>query len=219
MKEHKPKYRLIIFDMDGTLLNGRTIFKIAEEKGFENKLNEIMKGKMVAYKKTIEIAKLLRCIEKDEFLEIFRKIPLNENAKYVVNELKKIGMKIAIATDSYQIAAMDLKNRLGIDYVFSNEIVIKGNHLTGEIILNNKNPTKKFEGCKIHSICKRDILFQLCKDLKIGIEETIAVGDGKVDICMIKEAGLGIAFNAEEDVRKNADVSINNLTEILKYVA
>ncbi len=205
--------------MDGTLLNGRTIFKIAEEKGFEKKLAEIIKSKMMAYKKTIEIAKLLKCIKKDEFLEIFRKIPLNKNAKYVVDELKKIGMKIAIATDSYQIAAMDLKSRLGIDYVFSNEIVIKNNHLTGDIILNNKNLTKKFEGCKIHSICKRDVLFQLCKDLKISTDEAIAVGDGKVDICMIKEAGLGIAFNAEEEVRKNADVIVNNLIEILKYVA
>lgn len=205
--------------MDGTLLNGRTIFKIAEEKGFEKKLAEIIKSKMMAYKKTVEIAKLLKCIKKDEFLEIFRKIPLNKNAKYVVDELKKIGMKIAIATDSYQIAAMDLKSRLGIDYVFSNEIVIKNNHLTGDIILNNKNLTKKFEGCKIHSICKRDVLFQLCKDLKISTDEAIAVGDGKVDICMIKEAGLGIAFNAEEEVRKNADVIVNNLIEILKYVA
>ena len=205
--------------MDGTLLNGRTIFKIAEDKGFEKKLDEIMRSKMMAYKKTIEIAKLLECIKKDEFLEIFRKIPLNKNAKYVVNELKKIGMKIAIATDSYQIAAVDLKNRLGIDYVFSNEIVIKNNHLTGDITLNNKNLTKKFEGCKIYSICKRDVLFQLCKDLKISTDEAIAVGDGKVDICMIKEAGLGIAFNAEEEVRKNADIAINNLIEILKYVA
>lgn len=212
------RYKLIIFDMDGTLINGRTIFKIAEEKDFKEKLMEILNSEKRAYEKTIEIAKLLHCITKEEFLKIFREIPLNDNAKYVIEELKKLGIKVAIVTDSYHIVALDLKNRLNVDYVFSNEIIIKNNHLTGEVILNNKEISKRFEGCKIHSICKRDILLQLCKLLEISAEEVIAVGDSSVDICMLKEAGLGIAFNAEEEVRKNADVSISNLIEILKYV-
>ncbi|HHF56509.1 MAG TPA: HAD family hydrolase [Thermoplasmatales archaeon] len=212
-------YKLVVFDMDNTLLNGRTIFKIAEEKGFMDKLIEIIDSKEEAYRKTIEIAKLLRCMREKEFLKIFRKIPLNKNAEYVVKELKKMGMKIAIVTDSYQIAALDLKERLGIDYVFSNELVVEDGHITGEITLNNKMLTKKFEECKIHSICKKEVLQKLCKQLGIETKEVIAVGDSGVDICMLKEAGLGIAFNADYGVREAADVSISDLSEILKYAA
>lgn len=212
-------YKLVVFDMDNTLLNGRTIFKIAEEKGFMDKLIEIIDSKEEAYRKTIEIAKLLRCMREKEFLKIFRKIPLNKNAEYVVKELKKMGTKIAIVTDSYQIAALDLKERLGIDYVFSNELVVEDGHITGEIMLNNKMLTKKFEECKIHSICKKEVLQKLCKQLGIETKEVIAVGDSSVDICMLKEAGLGIAFNADYGVREAADASISDLSEILKYAA
>jgi len=211
------EYKLVIFDMDGTLLNGRTVFKVAEEKGFKNKLIEIMNGKKEPYRKTIEIAKLLKCMTKEDFLKIFREISFNENAEYVVKELKKLGIKTAIATDSYHVAAFDLKERLGIDYAFSNEIVIESGHFTGEIILNNKNLTKRFNGCKIHSICKREVLHRLCRMLDIKEKEVIAVGDSSVDICMLKEAGLGLAFNASKEVAKNADISITDLSEILKY--
>lgn len=206
-----------MFDMDGTLINGRTIFKIAEERNFKKELMEIIESKKDAYKKTIEIARLLKCMRTEEFLEIFKKIPIQKNADYVVKELKKMNIITAIVTDSYQIPAMYLQKKLGIDYVFSNKLLIENSHINGKVILHNKNPVKKFESCKIHSICKRDVLRYLCRELKIDSREVIAVGDGKVDICMIKESGLGIAFNGDEEVRKEADVSINELTEILKY--
>ena len=93
---------------------------------------------------------------------------------------------------------------------------MKDGHVTGEIKICNNEP--KFINCKQHSICKKEILNELCKKLGIRKEETIAVGDGEIDICMIKEAGLGIAFNGNEKVIKNADVKIENLAEILKYV-
>ncbi len=209
-------YRLIIFDMDGTLLKERTIFRIAKEKGFLEKLISIMEEKIKPYEKTILIAKLLKCMDIEELIKIFRKIPLNEGAEFVIKKLKEKGIKIAIATDSYQIFALDLKKRLGIDFIFSNELVVKDGHVTGEIKICNNEP--KFINCKQHSICKKEILNELCKKLGIRKEETIAVGDGEIDICMIKEAGLGIAFNGNEKVIKNADVKIENLAEILKYV-
>ncbi|RLF45521.1 MAG: hypothetical protein DRN29_06565 [Thermoplasmata archaeon] len=212
-------YKLVVFDMDGTLLNGRTVFRIAEERKFRDKLAKIMDSKKEPYRKTIEIAKLLRCMTEKEFLEIFRKIPLNKNAEYVVKKLKEMEIKTAIVTDSYQIAALDLKERLGIDYAFSNELVVKDGHITGEITLNNNMLTKKFEGCKIHSICKKEVLQKLCEQLGIETKEAMAVGDGSIDICMLKEAGLGIAFNADYGVRKAADVNISDLSEILKYAA
>jgi len=214
----KHKFGLVIFDMDGTLLNGRTIIKVAEKKGFKNKLLKIMKKDEIEYKKSVEIAKLLKCLTEKEFLEIFREIPVQKHAKYVVNKLKNKGIKTAIVTDSYDIAAYDLGERLGIDYVFSNKLIKHNGHLTGEIMLANNNLTPRFEGCKIHSICKKDVLGYLCRKCGMKPSEVIAVGDGDVDICMLKEAGMGIAFNASEKVRKNADISITNLKDILNYI-
>ncbi len=210
-------YKLVIFDMDGTLLNGRTIFEIAKEKGFMDELVKIMNSGKEAYKRSIAIAKLLECMTEKEFLKIFRGIPLNKNAEIVVEKLKAMGIKTAIITDSYHIAALDLKRRLSIDYAFSNELVIEDGHITGEIILHNKNPVKKFEECRQHSICKKEAMEKLCMELNIEKREVIAVGDSPGDICMLKEAGLGIAFNGSDEIKKVADASIDDLIEILKY--
>ena len=204
--------------MDGTLLRERTIFRMAEERGFEEELRKIIDTEKPSYEKSMEIARLLKCMERDEFMEIFRKIPLRENAGYVIKELKRKGLKTAIVSDSYQIAADDLKRRLDMDYAFANKLIVKNGHMTGEIIIHNKNLKKRFNGCKIHSICKRDVLHNLCRKMGIKCEEAIVVGDGKIDICMLREAGLGVAIGDDEEVRKEADVAVENLMEILKYV-
>jgi len=213
------KYKLAIFDMDGTLLKGRTIFIIAEKKGFKDEvLKLIYKSDKEFYKRSIEIAKLSKGLKCEELLEIFRKIPLQENVESVIMELKKRGIKTAIATDSYQLAADDLKDRLGIDYAFANKLIIENGIVTGEVIIHNKDLVEDFNSDKIYSICKSCVLEQLCKELNILGEEVIAVGDGKIDIGMIKEAGLGIAYNASEEVNKHADIVTNDLKIILEHI-
>jgi len=76
---------------------------------------------------------------------------------------------------------------------------------------------RNFNG-RIYSICKSQVLEQLCNNLGISIDESIAVGDGRVDIGMIKIAGLGIAFNALDEVKNHADIVTNDLGTILKYI-
>ena len=83
---------------------------------------------------------------------------------------------------------------------------------------HNPSPKPRFEGCEMHSICKKDVLTTLRERLGLKVSETIAVGDSDVDICMLKNAGLGIAFKAPRKVRENADIHITNLKEILRYL-
>jgi phosphoserine phosphatase len=212
-------YKLVIFDMDGTLIQGRGIFKIAEKKSFKDELIRLMQYNGIDfYQKSIEIAKLSKGFSKNELLEIFRTIPLQENVKTVIEELKKKNTKIAIATDSYKFLADDLKKRLAIDYVFANNLIINKGIITGELEIHNKELKKDFYSGKIYSICKSDVLIQLCNKLGILIGEAVAIGDGKVDIGMLKKAGLGIAINASEEVQKHADVVINDMNQILKYI-
>ena len=213
------KYKLAIFDMDGTLLKGRGIFIIAEKLGFYEELIEKFKYKgNDFYKKSIEIAGLTKGYSKKEFLEIFRKIPLQNHVETVINELKKNNIVTAIATDSYQLLADDLKERLGMDYSFANNLITTEDIITGELEIHNKNLEKDFYSERIYSICKSCVLEQLCNDLKIPLGAAIAVGDGIVDIGMIKKAGLGIAFNAPDHVSSNADVVTSDHKVILKYI-
>jgi len=211
-------FKLVIFDMDGTLLKGRTIFVFAHEKGFMDELLSIINSDKKSYEKSIEIAKLLKGMNGKELLEIFRGIHLQDHAETVIKELKKKNIKTAIITNSYQFVADDLKERLGIDYAFANNLIIDDDIVTGELIVNNKNLTERFDGCNIHSICKGCILEHLCIKLGIANGEAIAVGDSAIDICMLEKAGLGIAFKASEKVQKHADINTGDMRTILTYI-
>jgi len=212
------KIKLVIFDMDGTLLNGRTILIFSEEKGFKDDLLRIINSNLEPYKKTIEIAKLLEGLDGKELLDIFRKIPLQKDVKKVVKKLNKKDIITVIASDSYQFVADDLKNRLDIDYAFANTLIIEKGIITGEVILHNTKLTEGYIDHQVYSICKSCVLDELCKKFGITEDETMAIGDGMVDICMLEKAGLGIAFNAPEIVQKHADVVTDDISVILNYI-
>ncbi len=217
MSIKSKKYKLVMFDMDGTLIDGRSIFVFSEKKGFKGKLLQSLESDKEPYEKSIEIAKFLKGTSSTELLEIFRKIPLHKNVERITQKLKEKNIKTAVVTDSYQFIADDLKKRLHFDYAFANNLIIEQNIVTGKIILNNSN-LKRCDTGIIYSICKGLVLDQLCIMLNINSDEILAVGDGVVDIGMIKKAGLGIAYNASEDVQKNADIITNDLAVILDYI-
>ena len=206
-----------MFDMDGTLIDGRSIFIFAEKKGFTNKLLGSLKSDKQPYEKSIEIAQFLQGKSSTELLDIFRKISLHKNVEKIAQKLKEKNIKTAVVTDSYQFIADDLKKRLHFDYAFANNLIMKQGIVTGKININNSG-LKRCDTGITYSICKGLILDQLCKRLNINPDEVIAIGDGVVDIGMIKKAGLGIAYKASEDVSKNADISTNDLAVILDYI-
>jgi len=212
------EYKLALFDMDDTLLAGRTIYVIADKKGFRKQLDEIINQKIPSYKKTIQIAELLKGMSLKEFMNIFHTIPLNPNVEETITALKEKGLKTAIVTNSYDIAAENLKQRLKMDYAVGNHLIIKNGIITGDVEMHNKNPVDNINDCLSRSVCKREVLYDLCKKLKIQPKETIAVGDGGVDIPMIKAAGLGVAYKALPHVKENADIVITDMKELLNYL-
>ena len=213
------KYKLIIFDMDGTIIKDRGIFVIAEKLNFKKELLRLINYDGIEfYKKSIEIAKLTKGLKEKDLLDIFKKIPFHDNLEEVIIKIKDNNINTAIATDSYYFLANFLKQKLKIDYVFANNLIIKDGIITGNLEIHNKKLIKDFYSGKIYSICKSYVLEQLCKKLKISTEESIAIGDGKVDIGMIKKAGLGIAFNASLEVQQNSNVITNNMEKLLEYI-
>ena len=209
--------QLIIFDMDGTLLQKRTIYTFAEEKHFTPQLNTILNTQKQPYEKTIEIAQLLKDTNVQELLKIFQTIPLQPHVKDVLTHINNQNIHTIIATDSYQFVADNLKKRLHIHNAYANNLITKNNIVTGEIHLHNKN-LERCNNKTIYSICKEKILHTLCKQHHISPNQTLAIGDGLVDCAMLQQAGIGIAYKAPKTVQQAADISTDDFRTILNYL-
>lgn len=211
--------KLVVFDMDGTLLADRLIFVLADSFGFRKKLEMIIEGSSPEYEKTRRIAWLLKGISRQQFHHILSLTPLSVGAEAVVKELKHRGYILAIVSDSYTLATEWLKKRLGFDYTIANELNLENGKLSGEI----KMPLgwgKGEEQCLKHSVCKLTALVHLSQKTGIPLGRCVAIGDNLSDVCMLEKAGLGIAFNPKHaKLETAADIVITeDLSRILPII-
>jgi phosphoserine phosphatase len=219
MANHSTEPKLIAFDMDGTLIADRLIFRLARRFGFEAELEEIIARDIPEHEKTRSIAAMLKGIRVKEIADTFDQIPLSPGAQTTVQELKKKGHVLAIISDSYTVATERLKESLGFDYTVANKLIVKGGEATGEVEMP-LNWTSNREGCSKHSVCKLNALVSLSQKANIPLDRTVAVGDSMADTCMLKYAGLGIAFNPKSQaVKQSADITVNeDLSELLTLI-
>ncbi|RMF91103.1 MAG: HAD family hydrolase [Methanobacteriota archaeon] len=212
--------KLVVFDMDGVLLRGRTILFLAESFGFRHRAVEILGREAPKREITMGLAGLLKGIEVEGFMDVVKGIPLTEGAAETLEALKRDGHRTAIITDSYDLVAEHFRERLGMDRAVGNRLMVEDGRITGgvEMPLNCPSPA----GCNSPSICKMEVMKGLAEELGVPLSETIAIGDNAVDICMVKGADLGIAFNPKvPELEEAADVVIRSgdLREILRYTS
>lgn len=190
--------KLVVFDLDMTLIEQEIINELAKAAGVEKEVAEITKKAMegeIDYKESLkQRVKLLKGLPASIFDEVFSGITLTQGAHDLLLLLKEIGCKIAIVTGSFKQIVEKLAQKYDIDYLFANELVVENGVLTGEV----KEPI-------IDAEAKRKIILELLQKEDITREEVIAVGDGANDRFMLMEAGVGIAFNAKEKLKKIAD--------------
>lgn len=203
-------HKLVVFDMDNTLLKGRFIDTCAERYGFKTELMNIRAEENDAIIRAKRIATHLKGISISELITIIDEIPIVDDAKEVVTILKTRGYIVGIISDSYYCIANHIKNKLGMDFSLANELEFSKSVCTGEVKIPSFFFSNEKSICK-HPLCKTNALLSVLSKYNIKSKNCIAVGDSINDLCMIKEAGLGISFcSTDELVNHYADIVISN---------
>jgi phosphoserine phosphatase len=197
----KKRKKVIVFDMDSTIVEGEIIDEMARWAGVEKKVAAItekgMRGEIDFTDSLRERVSLLKGLKVKSLESIAKTIQLTKGSEELIAALKEMGFKVALISGGFTYFTDILKKRLGFDYAFGNELEIQNGKLTGRV-----------KGEIIDARRKAEIMDEICKKEGITREEVVAVGDGSNDRIMLANAGLGIAFNAKEILKKVADGAI-----------
>nr|WP_296808518.1 phosphoserine phosphatase SerB [uncultured Methanobrevibacter sp.] len=144
----------------------------------------------------------------EEIEELADELPLMDGASETVSCLKEKDVDVVIISGSFDVVAEKVKEKLGVDKVYTNSFTVEDGKLTGEVT----GP--------LVSGSKLDVLKDHVEDADISLDEVVAVGDGANDISMIESAGCGIAFNAKDSVKEIADIVVDekDLTKVLDEI-
>jgi phosphoserine phosphatase len=194
--------RLVVFDLDSTLIETEIIDELAKEAGVEKEVQELTRKAMngeFSFREALEQRiKLLKGLPVEVLERIYSKIEFTEGARELISALKRAGYKVALVSGSFTYFTNRIKEELGLDYAFGNELEIVDGKLTGRI-----------KGRIIDAQEKAKIIEEIAKREGISMDKVVAVGDGANDKIMIEKAGLGIAFNAKQVLKEIADGSIS----------
>ncbi len=205
------KKKLLIADMDSTIIKEETLDEVANYLGVSKKISKItelaMDGKIDFEEALRERVNLLKGTNIEILKLVLEKhITINDGAEILIKTSKKNHCKTALVTGGFSLFSNEIGKKLGFDYVISNSLELNGNHLTGNLI-----------GKIIDRAEKKKSLEDLAKKNGINRIETLAVGDGANDIDMIKQAGIGVSYYGKTKLQEDADINISNgnLTSIL----
>jgi phosphoserine phosphatase len=201
---YRRNRRLVAFDMDSTLIEAEVIDELAAAAGVGEQVAEIteraMRGEIDFTESFHERVALLKGLNGDVLQEIAERLPVTEGAERLIRNLKSLGYTTVILSGGFNYFGNYLKDKLGIDYVFANELDMEDGVVTGKVT-----------GIVVDGNRKAQLLREIAEKEGIRLEQTIAVGDGANDLPMLSIAGLGIAFRAKPLVQESAKQSISTL--------
>lgn len=211
--------RLALFDMDGTLLKGRFIVNLAQRTNKTAELSRYLDHpELTTEERTRHIASLFEGVAKSVFIETARTMPLNPGAAEIIVALRKIGYRVGIVTDSYQIAADIVRRRVFADFSIAHLMRFHKAKATGRITLSPA--MSHSNGCRDHSLCKVNVMHHLLDKMNLDTSHVLAVGDGENDECLLRAAGQSVAFHPKSSRVEAAGkhvISTGPLTDLLQW--
>jgi phosphoserine phosphatase len=199
---HRRAMRLIVMDVDSTLISAEVIDLLAARAGCAEQVAKITASAMhgeVDYATSLrERVAVLAGLDASVLDEVRREVTLAPGARTLIKTLRHLGFRCGIVSGGFSQLTDALAADLGLDYAAANTLEIAGGKLTG-----------KLTGPVIDRAGKAAALRQFAERAGVPLSQTVAVGDGANDLDMIAAAGMGIAFNAKQAVRDAADASVS----------
>jgi phosphoserine phosphatase len=206
------KFKLVIFDLDGTLTQERSIWEYIHKKlgkwyGFAIEYqNQFLAGK-ISYEEFCERdAQVWKGMKVEELLEIVKTVPFHPHVDELIDYLKYKGLKLTMISSGLSILSNWVHERYGFDYSVSNDLLHENGILTGKVEI------------QVYYDKKAEWVKRILKKFDVRPEEVIAIGDSKGDIDMFHMVGFSIAFNSscsDLDQIANLCISSQNLADII----
>ena len=194
--------RLIVMDVDSTLVAGEVIELLAAHAGCAAEVEAItaqaMAGELDFEQSLRRRVALLEGLPVEAVHVVRDNLVLTPGARTLLRTLKRLGFVLAIVSGGFTQITDDLRRRLAIDYAHANTLEVVEGRLTGRLL-----------GPVVDRAGKADALARFAADAGVPLSQTVAVGDGANDLDMLATAGLGIAFNAKPVVREAADTAVS----------
>ena len=199
LKEEVAAFRkMIVFDMDDTILKGRFIDECAKKFGFLPSLQDLRAKEKDPIILTKRIGLMLRGKTIDDLLNVVDDMEIIDDIKKVIKELKEKKYQVGIISNSYSLITNYIRQKIGADFSLANNLEFFEGKTTGEV-----NPPYYFfgspEGICGHSFCKTNALQYACEKYNVLLKNCIVVGDSSDDRCMVGHAGKGVAFCTNDE--------------------
>ncbi|MGH3451414.1 MAG: phosphoserine phosphatase SerB [Haloechinothrix sp.] len=195
--------RLVVFDVDSTLIQGEVIEMLAVYAGVEQEVVKItdaaMRGELNFTESLERRVALLAGLPESTLDEVTEKIELTPGARTTVRTLKRLGFRCGVVSGGFTRIIQGIADDLGLDFVAANELEVIDGKITGRVV-----------GDIIDRAGKATAMRRFADQYGVPIAQCVAVGDGANDIDMLSAAGMGVAFNAKPALREVADTTLSH---------
>jgi phosphoserine phosphatase len=195
--------RLIVFDVDSTLIQGEVIEMLAARVGAQDAVAAIteaaMRGELDFAESLHRRVATLAGLPAEVLDEVGEQLELTPGARTTIRTLRRLGYQVGVVSGGFRQVIDPLAHELMLDFVAANELEIVDGTITGRVV-----------GQVVDRAGKAKALRDFAHQAGVPMEQTVAVGDGANDIDMLAAAGLGIAFNAKPALREVADASLSH---------
>ncbi|TQF73303.1 phosphoserine phosphatase SerB [Rhodococcus spelaei] len=195
--------RLIVFDVDSTLVQGEVIEMLAARAGKEDEVRAVtesaMRGEIDFTESLHQRVAVLAGLDASVIDEVGRDLALTPGARTTIRTLRRLGFHCGVVSGGFRQVIEGLAHDLELDFVEANTLEVVDGKLTGRVI-----------GAVVDRAAKAVALRKFAAQVGVPMEQTVAVGDGANDIDMLNAAGLGVAFNAKPALREVADTALSH---------